>query len=209
MKKLLLLFIIVFTFSSCKTWTCSACLETQYSSTRYISNSGGGIFNVCSSVEDPNTHLFLPVCKDCCRKQFEHLEKSKEDKTNKRRTIKEEILQTIDTTFTDGGNYVGEWKNDMANGQGTFTYANGDKYVGEWKDGKKHGQGTYIMADGGNYVGEWKNDMANGQGTYTYVNGDKYVGEFKDDKKYGQGTYTMADGTVYKGLWENDEFLGE
>ena len=38
--------------------------------------------------------------------------------------------------YTDGDEYVGEWKNGKRYGQGTGTWANGDKYVGEWKDGK-------------------------------------------------------------------------
>ena len=43
-------------------------------------------------------------------------------------------------TYADGGKYVGEFKDDLVNGQGTntvkapYTYANGDKYVGEFKD---------------------------------------------------------------------------
>ena len=50
--------------------------------------------------------------------------------------------------FSDGGKYVGEWKDDKKHGQGTYTFADGDKYVGEYIDGKKHGQGTYTFADG-------------------------------------------------------------
>ena len=38
--------------------------------------------------------------------------------------------------WDDGNKYVGEWKDDKRDGQGTYTYANGDKYVGEFKDGK-------------------------------------------------------------------------
>lgn len=41
-------------------------------------------------------------------------------------------------------NYVGEFKDGIANGQGTYTFGGnsqwaGDKYVGEWKDGKRNG----------------------------------------------------------------------
>ena len=32
--------------------------------------------------------------------------------------------------------YVGRWKDDKRNGQGTFTWSDGEKYVGEWKDGR-------------------------------------------------------------------------
>ena len=77
MKKLLLLLIIVFLFSSCETWTCSTCLETQYSSTKYIPNRNTG-YQDCISVEYPRldeTHLpRIFYCKDCCRKKIEHLE---------------------------------------------------------------------------------------------------------------------------------------
>ena len=36
--------------------------------------------------------------------------------------------------------YVGEYKDDNAHGQGTYTWPNGEKYVGERKEGKRHGQ---------------------------------------------------------------------
>ena len=32
------------------------------------------------------------------------------------------------------------------NGQGTFTYSNGGKYVGEYKDGDRNGQGTHTFS---------------------------------------------------------------
>ena len=41
-----------------------------------------------------------------------------------------------------GWTYVGEFKNDKFNGQGTGTFPNGSKYVGEHKNGKPNGQGT-------------------------------------------------------------------
>ena len=55
--------------------------------------------------------------------------------------------------------YVGEWKDDKTNGQGTYTNSNGDKYVGEFIDGKRHGQGTYTQADGTVGKGIWKNNQ--------------------------------------------------
>jgi len=41
-----------------------------------------------------------------------------------------------------GWTYIGEFKNDKFNGQGTGTFPNGSKYVGEHKNGKPNGQGT-------------------------------------------------------------------
>ena len=59
--------------------------------------------------------------------------------------------------FPDGTTYVGEYKDDKRNGQGTYTSASGAKYVGEFKDGKQNGQGTYTYGSGPNsgdiYVG--------------------------------------------------------
>jgi len=109
------------------------------------------------------------------------------------------------TTWPDGENYAGEYKDDKWNGQGTYTYADGNKYVGGFINGDYNGQGTYTYADGDKYVGEWKDDKRNGQGTYTYANGDKYVGEYKDNKKNGQGTLTYADGTIEEGIWKDGE----
>ena len=66
--------------------------------------------------------------------------------------------------------------------QGTFTDPRGGgKYVGEWKDNRKNGQGTETWPDGYKYVGEWRDNFKNGRGTLTFPNGDKYMGEFKDD----------------------------
>ena len=52
--------------------------------------------------------------------------------------------------------YVGEWKNDKMEGQGTMEYANGRVYVGGWKAGKLEGQGTMSYPDGGIRKGIWK-----------------------------------------------------
>ena len=46
-----------------------------------------------------------------------------------------------DDEDTDG-KYLGEIRNGVPEGQGTFTFSDGGKYEGEWKDGNEHGQGT-------------------------------------------------------------------
>ncbi|KJR40114.1 morn repeat-containing protein [Candidatus Magnetoovum chiemensis] len=40
-------------------------------------------------------------------------------------------------TIPSGAKYVGEFKDDKANGQGTFTYPDGEKDEGQWKNGKR------------------------------------------------------------------------
>jgi predicted aspartyl protease len=94
-----------------------------------------------------------------------------------------------------------------------LTYANGDKYVGGWRDDKQNGQGTYTYGpgewSGDKFVGEFKDGKRNGQGTYASANGDKFVGEYKDDAANGQGTKTTADGSIKQsGIWKDGKFVG-
>ena len=112
-------------------------------------------------------------------------------------------------TNADGEKYVGEFKDNKRNGQGTITLSNGNKYVGEFKDGKFNGQGTLYASNGAKFVGEFKDGKFNGQGTITLSNGNKYVGEFKDGKFNGQGTFTSASGNKYVGEWKDNKRNGQ
>ena len=60
-----------------------------------------------------------------------------------------------DDEDTDG-KYLGEIRNGVPEGQGTFTFSDGQKYVGEFHEGQQHGQGTETLPDGTKYVGEFK-----------------------------------------------------
>ena len=115
-------------------------------------------------------------------------------------------------------NCIGQWSNtNWTNCFGTYIFGMdtewaGDKYVGEFKDGLFNGQGTYTYSSGDKYNGEWKDDKFNGQGTYTYVVGDKYVGQYRNGKLDGKGTfYYLADnefkGVKYIGDYKNDKML--
>lgn len=44
----------------------------------------------------------------------------------------------------DGDIFDGEWKDDKANGFGTYTHVNGAKYSGFWMDDLQHGKGVEI-----------------------------------------------------------------
>ena len=92
---------------------------------------------------------------------------------------------------------------------GFYSYSNGDEYLGEWKDNNKHGQGTLTFASGNKYVGEFKDGEQHGQGTFTFHNGDEYLGEFKDGKYHGHGTFTFANGTKDSGYFMNGKFVPE
>ena len=111
-------------------------------------------------------------------------------------------------TWPDGEKFVGEYKDGKEHGQGTHTWPSGDKFVGEYKDGKEHGQGTYIWPNGKKYVGEYKDGKEHGQGTHTWPSGDKFVGEYKDGKEHGQGTYTWPSGEKYVGEYKDGKEHG-
>lgn len=71
-------------------------------------------------------------------------------------------LPSIEILQEGNGEYVGEIKQHIRNGLGSYRYPNGDVFVGEWKGDRKHGQGTK-----------------------TWSNGDKYIGEYKEGNKHG------------------------
>ena len=51
--------------------------------------------------------------------------------------------------------YIGEFKNNMADGQGTCYYANGERYEGQWSNGSFNGTGTLFLSDGTEVNGFW------------------------------------------------------
>ena len=62
-----------------------------------------------------------------------------------------------------GDYYIGEWKENKADGYGVHVWKNGiriitlgDKYEGEWKECLKHGNGTDMYSNGDTYVGQYK-----------------------------------------------------
>jgi hypothetical protein len=118
------------------------------------------------------------------------------------------------TGTSGGGCFSGETKSNnllvgMEKKQNVQTknYSDGGQYVGQMKNEKRHGEGTITFAEGndrnrGEYVGAWKDDQLNGEGSMTWVGkfvGQKYVGTWMDDKRHGQGTHTWADGDKYVG----------
>jgi uncharacterized caspase-like protein len=66
-------------------------------------------------------------------------------------------------TFSNGDQYSGEWKNNLAHGSGTFTWKSGEIYSGEWKNDKFNGLGKFTFSDGKSKYGIWEN------GEYLYA----------------------------------------
>ena len=106
--------------------------------------------------------------------------------------------------WSNGDQYVGEWKDGKTHGVGTLTWSDGSKYAGEWRNGLENGKGRLTWSDGTIYIGERYNSKAEGKGTLILTNGDKYVGEWKNDKKHGIGKMFYNTGYSFKARWEND-----
>jgi predicted aspartyl protease len=88
-------------------------------------------------------------------------------------------------TYAEGNNQVLELHGGSFDGRGAYLIVDGrkfvnrgDKYVGEFHDNYANGQGTYTLANGDKYVGAFRNGTFNGEGTYTFSNGTKQAGEF-------------------------------
>merc|ERR1712139_530121 len=59
-------------------------------------------------------------------------------------------------TWTNGRQYMGEYRHDQKEGYGWFKWPDSSQYEGEWKDGKQHGSGTYLSAVGEKTSGQWE-----------------------------------------------------
>ncbi len=139
------------------------------------------------------------------------LEKAKVQLGRMKRQLKNKTSGQYLTFQSKKGNkmhYVGQVKNDRANGLGIALLDTGSRYEGEWKDNQREGEGTFYWADGEYYIGSYSNDRRNGEGSYYWPNGEKYTGQWKDDKRNGQGVFYGADGKVVtSGLWKNDKLV--
>lgn len=102
--------------------------------------------------------------------------------------------------------YIGETKNEKANGSGVGVWANGSIYRGEWTNNKPNGRGEFKWADGAKYEGDFVMGERSGEGTFYYATGEKYEGDFKLGVRSGKGTLYDIDGNVsYEGQWKNDK----
>ena len=74
--------------------------------------------------------------------------------------------------------------------KGEFHFNNGEKYVGEVRNGLRQGKGSFYTANGDRYVDcDWIEDKQSGKGECLFSNGNKYVGDFVNGKPNGQGEY--------------------
>ena len=89
--------------------------------------------------------------------------------------------------------YEGEFRDNIINGIGIYTFNNEDIYKGNFSNGKMNGMGEYFWKSGEYYYGEYINGIKEGVGKFKYKNGKRYEGMFKNGKPNGRGKIKYND----------------
>ena len=106
--------------------------------------------------------------------------------------------------------YEGEWKNDRIEGKGKMTWITGEVYIGDWKDNEKDGLGIqYNSNKNKEYEGNFKNGVFEGKGVYYYEDGNRYEGDWKNNKREGDGIMYYQSGGKSMGKFSNDLGIGK
>lgn len=109
------------------------------------------------------------------------------------------------TEFPNGDRYVGNFRNGMPDGIGTYYWKNGRQYSGEVKNARASGKGKFTTRTNIVYQGDFIDGKISGKGTVDYPSGAKYIGELKDFRRAGPGVFTAENGDKFKGDFINDE----
>lgn len=92
---------------------------------------------------------------------------------------------------------------------GKMTQVLGDNYTGQWRENMANGQGIFVDAQGCTYDGEWVDDLQHGRGRETWSNGKiTFIGDYVAGKKCGRGRYEWEDGSYYSGDFVDSMFEG-
>lgn len=110
--------------------------------------------------------------------------------------------------------YIGNLTQGEMNGKGEMTYYPSDEYEaghyqGDYKDDMQDGKGVYTWDNGSFFEGEWQEDERSGLGRFTLVSGDESIEAWEYDE---QGGYVDGDESkdyVIEGLFFEDELLIE
>jgi len=113
--------------------------------------------------------------------------------------LEEKEEEEKDKAPVQTGVYIGEKDGDTRHGKGKFQFANGDWYDGEWVQNKAQGQGTFSTKQSV-YKGGWNDDLKQGYGEEKYAEMNCfYVGNFRQGYRHGQGKITFPDANEYEG----------
>lgn len=111
--------------------------------------------------------------------------------------------------ITNNNEYKGEFLSDSANGYGIYNYNNNEIiYEGYWDDDVQNRYGIEKWKDGSIYIGQYMSGKKNGIGIYMWLDGTRYEGEFKDNSFHGQGIYYFTEKKIYIGQWSYNKKEG-
>jgi hypothetical protein len=114
--------------------------------------------------------------------------------------------------YSDGSQYIGEIKDGLREGFGTFFYSPNDskerlRYDGEWKNDKRNGYGTLVWVNGNKISSlKWENDELNDFITYKTDN-EFYTGQVIKGVYNGLGVFINSKGKA-AGEWNNGVMHG-
>ena len=77
----------------------------------------------------------------------------------------------------------------------------GDKYIGEFKNDMMDGEGFYQWNTNKVYYGQWKNDQMHGKGEFFWPDGEYYQGYYEKDERHGEGIMIWNPYRRHRGFW--------
>lgn len=130
------------------------------------------------------------------------------------------LIDRFDNIFENDTGKGGYFLRGKLTGLGRARFTNGNEYVGEFKDGMLSGQGqlTYKELGSGSekavYVGNFRGNKRNGYGEMTWGNpnaasgSEIFKGHWHNDRRV-KGWIRMGDGSEYEGDWKDDVMHGQ
>ncbi|XP_059646112.1 phosphatidylinositol 4-phosphate 5-kinase 4 isoform X2 [Cornus florida] len=160
-----------------------------------------------------------------------HVDDEEEDDEDETTTCHSNETCEVDTVFSNGDHYTGQWFEHCPHGHGKYSWSDGYTYIGEWFRGKIVGKGKFswpcgatyegefksngymdgkgVLYTGGNtYKGVWVMNLKQGHGVEDYGNGDCFDGEWCNGLPEGNGKYEWKNGNHYVGEWKNGVICG-
>jgi hypothetical protein len=91
------------------------------------------------------------------------------------------------------------------NGIGTYTWENGsDKYIGQFKNGLLGGEGTYYWSNGDTFEGNFTENEMNGIGKMTWADGYSYSGLWMNNRMSGKCAFFKDNEVLWEGKWKSN-----
>ncbi|MBB3697763.1 hypothetical protein KMW28_06200 [Flammeovirga yaeyamensis] len=125
--------------------------------------------------------------------------------------LKDKQINRLDIINFDGAEikYIGEVRNEEANGFGYAVFEKKGFYEGLWEDNMQNGKGIYTWANGDRYEGNYKNGIRDGFGVYYFQSGERYEGFWANNLRDGFGVIFDKDNKkIYEGVWKKDKPKG-